>query len=349
MTTDPWVVVRAGRIPISFKVDRRVPLVLALLTLATLAVLVINIGTGEYPIAALDVIRTALHLPGANPDYDFVVNTLRLPRMLVAVLVGVALGISGAILQGLTSNPLADPNIIGISQGAGLAAVAVIVLARNAPSSVVPFAAFGGALIVALLIYLLAWRHSDSPIRLILVGIGLGSVLGALLSLLITFGDVNDVQRALLWLTGSVYGRSWSEFWALLPWIVIFVPVALLLNRPLNALNLGEDVARGLGSRVVYERGLLLITAVALAGSTVAAAGTVGFVGLMAPHMARRLVGASHEGLLPVAGLIGGLLVVAADLAGRTLFAPIEIPCGLVTAAIGAPFFIYLLYRGRSR
>jgi iron complex transport system permease protein len=155
------------------------------------------------------------------------------------------------------------------------------------------------------------------------------------------------VQRALIWLTGSVYGRSWPEFWALLPWVLCFAPLALLLARDLNALHLGEEIARGLGVRVVQRRALLLLTAVALAGATVAAAGTIGFVGLMAPHIGRRLVGPDHAGLLPTAGLIGALTVVSADLVGRTLFAPIELPVGLVTAAVGAPFFIYLLWRQR--
>jgi iron complex transport system permease protein len=334
---------------ISVRIDKRVPPVLLLTLLATLAVMIVNIGVGEYPIAPLDVVRTVLGLPTGNEDYSFIVNTLRLPRMLVAALVGVALGVSGAIMQGLTRNPLADPNIIGISAGASLVAVTLIIAVPQVPSGVLPVAAFAGAALTALLIYLLAWKGGDSPIRLILVGIGLAAILSAGTSLMITFGDVYDVQRALVWLAGSVYGRSWEEFWPLLPWIVVFVPLALLLSRHLNALNLGEDVARGLGSRVARHRGLLLLTAVALAGSTVAAAGTIGFVGLMAPHTARRLVGPSHEGLLPTAGLLGGFIVVAADLVGRTIAAPIELPAGLVTAVIGAPFFIYLLWRNRGQ
>ena len=312
--------------------------------LLTLIVMVINIGVGEYPIAPLDVLRTVLRLSSANPDYDFIVNTLRLPRMLVAVMVGMALGVAGAIMQGLTRNPLASPDIIGISAGAALVAVTLIVMFPTVPAGVLPMAAFGGAALTAALIYVLAWKRGDSPIRLILVGIGLAFVTGALTSLMITFGDIYDVQRALIWLTGSVYARSWDEVWALLPWLIVFLPLAQALTRPLNALNLGEDVARGVGVQVVWQRGLLLLTAVALAGSTVAAAGTIGFVGLMAPHLARRLVGPSHEGLLPTAALLGGLLVVAADLVGRTVFAPTEVPCGLVTAVIGAPFFIWLLY-----
>jgi iron complex transport system permease protein len=343
-----WHTIRFKGLPLSFRVDRRVPLVLALTLLATLAVMVINIGVGEYPIPALDVIRTVLHLPTGDNNYDFIVNTLRLPRMLVAALVGLALGISGTILQGLTRNPLAAPGILGINAGAGLMAVALIVVLPGLPSGMISVAAFGGAVMVAILIYLLAWRGGDSPMRLILVGIGLGAVIGALTTLMITFGEINSVQRALIWLTGSVYGRSWQELWALLPWIVIFAPLAMLLARDLNALNLGEDVARGLGIPLIARRGLLLLASVALAGASVAAAGVIGFVGLIAPHIARRLVGPDHIGLLPVAGLIGALVVVSADLIGRTLLAPIELPCGLITAAVGAPFFIYLLWRQRS-
>jgi len=194
----------------------------------------------------------------------------------------------------------------------------------------------------------LAWQGGDSPLRLILVGIGLGAVTSACTTLMITFGEINSVQQALVWLTGSVYGRSWAEFRALLPWIVVFVPLAFLLARDLNALNLGEDVAQGLGTRVFGQRGLLILAAVALAGASVAAAGTIGFVGLMSPHIARRLVGPDHTGLLPTAGMIGAFIIVAADLVGRTVFAPIELPVGLITAIIGAPFFIYLLWRQRA-
>ncbi|MGB9752288.1 FecCD family ABC transporter permease [Roseiflexus castenholzii] len=342
----PWLTVRTRGC--SFRIDRRVPPVLALVLLAMLTAMVVNIGVGEYPIPPLDVVRTVLGLPTGNEDYAFIVNTLRLPRMLVAALVGMALGISGAIMQGITRNPLADPGILGISAGAGLVAVTLIVVVRDVPAGIIPLAAFGGAVTVASLIYLLAWRGGDSPIRLILVGIGLGAICGAATTLMITFGDIYDVQRALIWLTGSVYVRSWEEFWPLLPWVALCVPLALLLARDLNALNLGEDVARGLGSPVAWRRGLLLLTAVALAAATVAAAGTIGFVGLMAPHIGRRLVGPDHSGLLPTAGVLGALIVVAADLVGRTLFAPIELPAGLVTAAVGAPFFIGLLWQQRK-
>jgi len=276
-----------------------------------------------------------------------IIRTLRVPRAVIGALVGAALAVAGAIMQGLTRNPLASPEITGVTAGASFAAVTLIVLLPSTSILTLPFAALLGGLVVALLIYLFAWKGGDSPIRLILVGIGLSAVLGALTTLMLTFGEINQVQRALIWLTGSVYGRSWDDVRSILPWLTVFIALALLLARQLNALHLGEEVARGLGSRVEWQRGLLLLTSVALAAAAVTVSGTIGFVGLMAPHLARRLVGPAHEGLLPTAAMTGGLIVVASDLLGRTLFAPVEIPCGVITAAVGAPFFLWVLYRNR--
>jgi iron complex transport system permease protein len=201
---------------------------------------------------------------------------------------------------------------------------------------------------VALLLYALAWRGHASPIRLILIGVGLSAVATALTTLMITYGDIYQVSQALVWLTGSVYGRSWEQIWVLLPWLIVFLPLAFLRSRQLNALGLGDDAARGLGARVELERGVLLLSSVALAASAVATAGTIGFIGLISPHIARRLVGPSHGSMLPVSAVTGGMIVVLADLLGRTMFAPVEIPCGIITAAVGAPFFLYLLYRNRK-
>lgn len=219
----------------------------------------------------------------------------------------------------------------------------------SVPSTLLPLAAFGGAFAVAVLLYLLAWRGSSSPLRLILIGIGLGATATALTTTMIVFGDIFQVSKALVWLTGSVYGRTWEHIYLLLPWLVVFVPLSFVLSRNLNALNRGEEVARGLGSRIEIERGVLLLCSVALAAAAVATAGTIAFVGLIAPHIARRFVGPSHGGLLPTSAMTGGALVVLADLAGRLSFGATEIPCGIVTAAIGAPFFLYLLYRNRNK
>ena len=276
--TKQWLIIRPPTLPVSFHLDRRVPVILLILTLVTLVAMVISVGYGEYPISPLDVVKTLLGLPTANGDYAFIINTLRLPRTIVAFLVGVGLAIAGTITQGITRNPLAAPSIIGVNAGATLAAVSLIILLPNAPVSLLPFAAFGGALAIAILIYLLALAGGSSPVRLILVGIGFSLIAGALTDIMITFGEINTVSQALVWLAGSVYGRSWSQVFSLVPWIVIFGFIALLLTRELNTLNLGDEVARGLGSRVEWQRGLLLLTSVALAGASVATAGAVGFV-----------------------------------------------------------------------
>jgi iron complex transport system permease protein len=347
--TKQWLIIRPKVLPISFHFNRRVPGVLMILTVVTVVAMIFSVGYGEYPISPLDVVKTLLGLQTSNGDYAFIINTLRLPRTIVAFLVGVGLAIAGTITQGITRNPLAAPEIIGVNAGATLAAVSLIVLLPNVPVSLLPFAAFVGALTVAILIYLLAWQRGSSPVRLILVGIGFDLIVGALTDIMITFGQIDTVSQALVWLAGSVYGRTWSQVMALIPWIIIFGLMALLLTRELNTLNLGDEVARGLGSQVEWQRGLLLLTSVALAGASIATAGAVGFVGLMAPHLGRQLVGASHEGLLPVSAMMGGMLVVIADLLGRVLFAPLELPCGIITAAIGAPYFVYLLIQTRQR
>lgn len=332
---------------ISFRVDPRLPILLLVLGILSFAAIILNVQQGEYPIATLDIIKTLFGVDTGNPDHAFVIYTLRLPRTLVAFMVGMALAISGAIFQGLTRNPLADPSIIGINAGAGMVAVAMIVLFPSAPVYMLPIAAFVGALLIALLIYSLAWNGGSSPTLLILLGIGLSAIATACTSLMITFGSIYDVSQALVWLAGSVYGRTWEQFFSLLPWIALGIPIALSLSHQINVLNLGDDVAKGLGSRVEWQRGLLVLVAVALSGSAIASAGTIAFVGLMAPHAGRLLIGVNHQNLLPVTALLGGLLVTLADLVGRILFAPIELPCGVVTAAIGAPFFLYLLIHKR--
>jgi iron complex transport system permease protein len=346
--TKSWLTLRSQRLPLSVRLDRRVPWILLILAIATLGAMIFSVGYGEYPIPPVDVIKTMLGLNLDNPDYAFVINTLRLPRIIVAWLVGIGLAIAGTILQGITRNPLAAPEIIGVEAGAGLAAVTLIVLLPSLPSFWLPIAAFAGAFIAAVLVYGLAWSGGSSPIRLILVGIGVWTIASALTSIMITFGNINEVSQALVWLVGSVYGRSWEQVQALLPWVAVFVPLSLFGAHGLNILHLGDDVARGLGNPVEWQRGLLLLICVALAGASVATAGTIGFVGLMSPHLARQLVGTSHEGLIPTAALVGGLLVLLADFIGRSLFAPIELPCGVVTAAVGAPYFLYLLYRSQN-
>lgn len=344
----PWIVYQAGRI--SLRLDRRFPWAFAGLLLAAFAVLVLHVSNGEYDIAPLDVMNTILGREVTDSSYRLVVMELRLPRALVAWLVGAALGISGAIIQGLTRNALASPDLTGVTAGASAAAVLLIIFFPGTPDAWLPVAAFAGGVLVAILLYLFAWRSGpsaggDSPVRLILVGIGLSAALGAFTSFALTFGDLWNVQRAMMWLTGSVYAANWDDINTVLPWLVVCLPLALYGARDLNALNLGEDIAQGLGLRLTFKRGFLLLLSVALASITVTVAGIIGFVGLIAPHLARRLVGSMHEGLVPTAGFVGGFLVVLADFVGRMINPPIEIPAGIVTSIVGVPFFLYLLWK----
>lgn len=343
-----WLTMRQSAIRLSFRIDRRVPLVLAILLALLCVVALLNLTLGSFPIPAVDALAVAFRLPSANSDYNFVVNELRVPRTVLAVLVGISLGIAGTILQGLTRNALAAPDIMGVSAGASVTVVAAIIIFPEISTRYYPPAAMVGAFIAALLIYVLAWRQGSSPIRLILTGIAVNSVAGAITSTLIVFGNIDRVGDAMVWLVGSVNGTTWAHIESVIPWFLVLLPFVLLHARSLNVLNLGDSIAVGLGAAVEWQRLLLLVTSVTLAAVSVSVAGTVGFVGLMAPHIARQLVGPSHEGLLPTAALVGGLVVLAADTVGRNIFAAQQIPAGIFTAILGVPYFLYLLYQHRD-
>mgnify|MGYP002402775953 CR=1 FL=1 len=321
-------------------------LVLSILTALSAIVLFFQIILGDFPIPAADALQA---LAGNGSErYDLVVNRFRFPRALVAFLAGAGLALSGTILQGITRNPLASPGVLGLNSGAALVAVSCMVLFPNFPVGALPFAAFAGACLAATLSYFLAWKRGLSPVRLVLVGVGIAASAGAFVSFLLTFSDLAQAKRAVIWMSGSVYGRSWEHFWPMLPWLAALVPIALLMARKLDVLQLGDSLAVGLGTRLERVRGGLLLAAVASAGAAVAMAGTIGFVGLMAPHLSRFLVGSRSLRLIPTAVLTGGLLVMLADLLGRTLAAPLEIPCGILIAVIGAPYMIYLLFKKRN-
>ncbi len=337
------VVVRAKRFPVSFRISSRVPLVLASLVLTTLLLIVAAIAVGAVAVPPAEVVRSLLGT--GSGEFDFIVRALRLPRIVIALVTGVALGTAGTILQGLTRNPLAAPEIIGITAGANVAAVLVAIVLPGIPLVLMPVAAFGGAVVATAIVYALAWRGGMSPTRLILVGIGITMVGQAVVGGIINFAPVFRVTRVIGWLSGSVYGRGWVHLWPSLAWVVVLLPVAFVLSRRLDVLQLGSDVARGLGVKLERTRALLLLSSVALAAAAVAVAGPVGFVGLLAPHISRFLVPNTHTGLMPTAALVGGLMVLFADTIGRTVLAPIEIPVGVVTAIVGVPYFLFLLLR----
>ncbi|USB31588.1 iron ABC transporter permease [Paenibacillus sp. YPG26] len=324
---------------------RRGILIQFALLLLILLMFVLQVGTGEYAISPLNTAKSILGI--GQPDHEIIVRTLRLPRALIAVGVGACLAAAGTLLQGVTRNPLASPSVIGLNAGAALFAVIFIVWLQ-VPSYWLPFAAFGGALVVAFLSYTLAWKKGLSPIRMVLVGIGIASICQGFITIVTTSGNIRLVNQATIWMTGSLYGRSWEQLWPYLPWVIIFLPVAWLCYRQLDILGLDDQTSTGLGSRIHSSRTWILVIAVALAGSSVATAGTIGFVGLMAPHIARQLVGEKHAVLIPTAALLGAFIVLASDFVGRTVLAPVEIPCGLITAILGGPYMLYLLVRVRN-
>jgi len=338
---DRLIVLRSARLGWSTRVHARamvVTLVVAALAFATFAW---SLSVGDFPIPVSEVLATLVGR--GSEDSAFIVNTLRLPRGLTALLVGAAFGLSGAIFQRLARNPLASPDIIGITAGAAAAAVFVIVILHGS-STQVTFGALAGSTVTAVAIYLLAYKRGVSGYRLVLVGIGVTAVLGSLTSYLLTRAQLFDAQRATVWLTGSLNGRGWEHVRPISMALLILMPVTIVLARQLRMLELGDDVAKGLGTRVELSRGALLLSATALAALGVASAGPIGFVALVAPQIAGRLVGGRSLGLLPSAAC-GSLLLVAADLVGRRIFAPTELPVGIITAILGAPYLLFLLAR----
>ncbi|MFD0676109.1 MULTISPECIES: FecCD family ABC transporter permease [unclassified Paenibacillus] len=338
---------RFKRGELSFLIHKKTILISFALLVACIAIAVISIGIGEMYISPLDVVRSLLGV-GAD-DYTMVIQKLRLPRIIVGILVGTSLAAAGAIMQGIVRNPMASPDIMGVTGGASVAAVSFITYLSGVVNvRLLPVSAMLGAGIVAILLYLLAWKKGVTPIRLILVGIGMSSLMSAATTMMIVFSPKNDAGQAYLWLTGSIYASNWENVLTVLPWTLILIPIAFILARHVNIGQLGDDIAASAGSRVEFNRLLLLLVSVALAGSAVSVAGGIGFVGLIAPHMARKLVGASFDSVLPVSALLGAIVVTFADLAGRTFFLPLDVPVGVFTSAVGAPFFIYLLYTKRN-
>ncbi|GAA2106792.1 FecCD family ABC transporter permease [Actinomadura alba] len=341
--------VRVARV--SFRVRPR-PITVALAGLGLLALLMaLSVGRGDFPIGVGDVFRTLL----GGEENRFVVMELRLPRALTGALVGAALGLSGAIAQAVARNPLASPDVLGVTSGASVAVVLVMITGGGyggvsglIATLGVPFAGLAGGLVAGIGVYLLAWRHGLDGYRLVLVGIGVTSIAANVKWWLLTIGDVDQASRAMVWITGSLNGRGWEHVRPVALALMLLIPLTLLGAHKLEALRLGDDSARGLGLRVDLARSLLVLAAVALAAVATASAGPVEFVALAAPQIALRLCGSTRP---PLVGslVVGAVLTVGADLIARTAFGGVELPVGVVTAVLGAPFLIYLLVRSRRK
>lgn len=318
----------------------------AVLALTSIAALFGALCWGDYAVSPAEVVA-ALRGRAVDPQVAMIVLDIRLPRAILAFLVGIALAVSGAIAQAVMRNPLAEPGLLGINSGAAAAAMIVIVGLGLANGLVVSVAAFAGAALMTLAIWILSWRNGTSSLRIILVGIGLSSLGGAVTSLFTAFGDIQQIQRAMVWLAGSVQDADWPKIAVLALWMPLPLAAVLFFARELDTIGLDDETARSIGQRVDLMRGLMVLACTLLSAAAVAAVGLIGFVGLVAPHMAFRLVGYGHRSRLPAAALLGGLLVLGADLLGGVLAAPARLPAGLVTALIGVPFFALLLWRKR--
>ncbi|MCP3012780.1 iron chelate uptake ABC transporter family permease subunit [Nocardiopsis dassonvillei] len=315
-----------------------------LLTALASAVALVSLTLGDFELGVGEVVDALTGRAGVMVTH--VVVEMRLPRVLTALGVGAALALSGALLQRLAHNPLVSPDVIGVSAGATTAAVLAIVVFGGTAAAIAA-SALAGAVATAFLLYLLAYRRGVSGQRLVLVGIAVTAMLGAVTSYLLTRTELTTAQRAMLWLTGSLANRDWPHVVTVALALAVLAPTTLLLARPLSLLQLGEDTATALGGRVRLARGALLFTSAALAATATAVAGPVAFVALVAPQIVRRLLGGRALGLLACAAC-GALLTAGADLVARTAFGGSELPVGVVTGVLGAPFLLYLLARGDS-
>ncbi|MEB2301247.1 iron ABC transporter permease [Lysinibacillus xylanilyticus] len=334
---------------ISFLLDVIASKKLTFISIITLAVFFFSASFGDSFINPFTVIQT---LFGNGSEFDqLIIVDFRMPRIFLAAFAGMALAVAGAILQGIIKNPLASPDIIGISAGGGAAVVGFLAIFSDSNHSLtvsiewLPLAGFMGATIVGLIVYVFAWKDGVTPARLVLIGIGVSAFMQAITTMLMIIGPIYQASEANKWITGSVKSADWNQVQIVVPLILGLLLITFFITRQLNVQELGDDTAASLGQSVQKARLFLIILSSSLVASAIAFAGAIGFVGLMAPHIARRIVGPSFGVLIPTSAAIGSLLVMVADIVGRTAFSPLEVPAGVFTAAIGAPYFIYLLFR----
>ncbi|MGE0228709.1 MAG: FecCD family ABC transporter permease [Dehalococcoidia bacterium] len=339
----PLRVIRVGN-GISFRLNLRTLAISGVAVVLLVALGASALTLGSYPLSVTDVIRAVAG--SSSEDEEFIVRTLRLPRLLSAVLIGAALAMSGAIFQGLVRNPLVSPDIIGIDEGATVAAVFWIVTGRDA--RLLPLAAFAGAVAAAALIYVLSWRGGVRANRLVLVGIGVSAVLSSIVTFLLVRFPIDVVAAAVAWSAGSVYASDWGDVQLLATTNLALGPLAAVLMWRLRVLQLGDETASTLGMAVEPTRLVLLGVGCAFAAICVSVAGPIGFVALMVPHVARMLAGPMTGGVLVVTALLGAMLLLGSDMIAQHAL-PVALPVGVITAVVGAPYFLFLLYRTNAR
>ncbi|GKU78148.1 iron ABC transporter permease [Paenibacillus sp. L3-i20] len=315
----------------------------------------LSLTNGMFDISVPEIVRTLLRID-SNKEHVLVVYQFRLPRIVLAALVGSALGMAGAVIQGVTRNGLADPGILGINAGAGMVVVLFMFLFQGqlklsgwAAVMMMPMFGLAGGLLATVLIYLFAKDQGKlDPQRLLLVGIAVASGFGAVTLYVSLKMNPNDFEMATVWLAGSIYNANWKFVATMLPWLLILPPILWWKAKSLDLFQLGEHSATGLGVSVERVKKQMLLCSIGLVSASVAVSGSIGFVGLIAPHIARRLVGLRHRSILPVSGLIGAAMVVFGDFIGKTIFAPAELAVGIVISIIGVPYFVWLLIRSKK-
>lgn len=311
----------------------------SMVVLIFMTIFSIRFGSVNFPF--VDIVKTLFVTGYENEILKSILWDIRIPRILVALMVGCNLSLAGVLLQAVMKNPLADPGLTGVSAGASVTALTVMILFPKAILFMNLTAFLGGALACGL-VFLLAWKKGLKPLRVILAGVAINSILGSITGLMfILFSD--EIQGVLSWLNGSLNGKNWTHVYGVLPYTIIGVLGAMTLVRDANILQLGDNFAINLGLNIPKKRLKLCAFACFLTGISVANVGLIGFVGLIVPHMARMIIGSDHMYLLPFSAILGAIVLVVADTISRTLFSPIEIPAGIVMAVIGVPFFLYLL------
>lgn len=339
------------------KGDRRVLARLLTTVLASVLAVTILVSLGWGAASDTDVIGALIGADDVSRTDRTIIWDIRLPRTLIGAFVGAALAVSGAILQGLFRNPLADPGLVGVSAGASFGAVIAIVLGGSAPlwlksalgTYMVPLAAFFGGWITTILLYSVATRNGRTSVAtMLLAGIALGALAGALTGILVYYATDDELRDLTFWGLGSVAGANWQKFWSAAPLITICLVAAPFLARGLNALALGEAAAGHLGIRVQALKRIAILCVACSVGTSVAVTGGIGFVGIVVPHLLRLVQGPDHTGLLINSALLGGIILLLADIVARTAIAPAEMPIGIITAIMGGPFFLWILMRNRA-
>ncbi|MCU5746924.1 iron ABC transporter permease [Staphylococcus sp. SQ8-PEA] len=327
-----------------------------LIAIVILAVLLIaacawSITSGEYKMSVGTFFKT-LFGQGAYTD-SLILLEFRLPRMLITILAGAALALSGALLQSVTRNPLAEPGILGINAGSGFVIALFVAFGQADPDNfvyVLPIISMIGGILTGIVIFTFSYNRGEgiTPASMVLVGVGMAAALsGGALTIMATF-DQDQAEFIATWLAGNIWGDEWPFVIAFIPWLIILIPFIFTKANVLNLLNTHPDIAKGMGINVSKERFILLLVAILLSSASVSVAGAIGFIGLMGPHIAKTIVGPRHQMFMPLSILIGACLLLVADTIGQTLLQPTGVPAGIVVAIIGAPYFLYLMYRSKS-